>query len=346
MAIIQNPLTADSTSVNNTVFTTASVTNTANRLLLLAVANSPVTDVTDPPSPTVAGLGLIWEEIKSVNFSVSGANNLANLAVFRALGASSTGPITLTYGTTQDHVCWALSEFDGIDTGGTNGSSAIVQSEQNSAGAVNTVTATLAAFSSANNATYGASAVEFSGGTRTFTAGSGFTEIHDVSPGVNLSLETEWRNDNDTTVDQTISSSTNRGCAVIGIEIKAVAAGTTHVSWTDGTPLLSSSNNTSGVYIAGVGSGFSITVPADKTTKTLKVYVGGFNSAGTFTAHLSDNSASDFVDATTLIGGQYSRNYTLTYTAGSDDQNLTITWVQSSGAGNVALIGAALTETA
>ena len=66
-------------------------------------------------------------------------------------------------------------------------------------------------------------------------------------------------------------------------------------------------------------------------------------SGGTFTAHLSDLSAADFTDSTTPTGGQYDRNYTLTYKAASAGQTLTVSWVTTSGAGNVTLNGAALT---
>jgi len=50
-------------------------------------------------------------------------------------------------------------------------------------------------------------------------------------------------------------------------------------SWSDGTPTLSVTNTTTGVWAYGVptmGSGFQFTVPADTTLRTLKVYVGTF----------------------------------------------------------------------
>src|SRR6266568_1231783 len=50
-------------------------------------------------------------------------------------------------------------------------------------------------------------------------------------------------------------------------------------SWSDGTPTLSVTNTTTGVWAYGVptmGSGFQFTLPADTTLRTLKVYVGTF----------------------------------------------------------------------
>jgi hypothetical protein len=114
------------------------------------------------------------------------------------------------------------------------------------------------------------------------------------------------------------------------------------VNWTDGTPTVSSTNNLDGVYMSGVGQGFSITAPAGTTSNTLVVHVGGYSSGGTLTAHLSDGSAPDFTDTTSGASGQYDRNYTLTYTAASAGQTLTVTWVMSSGTGNVTLNGEAM----
>ncbi len=117
------------------------------------------------------------------------------------------------------------------------------------------------------------------------------------------------------------------------------------LSWTDGTPTISGSNN-NGVYINSLQNGFSFTVPADANKRTLTVHVGGYMGGGTFTAHLLDGSAADYVDSTAVVNGQYDRNYTLTYNAASAGQTLKISWVTSSGAGNVTLNGAALSVAA
>ena len=114
------------------------------------------------------------------------------------------------------------------------------------------------------------------------------------------------------------------------------------LSWTDGTPTVSSANNANGLYIGGLGNGFSFTAPADTTVRTLTVHVGGWNSGGMLTAHLSDGSFADFTDVTANTSGQYDRNYTLTYSAVGAGQTLTVTWIMASGTGNVTLSGAAL----
>jgi uncharacterized protein YndB with AHSA1/START domain len=115
------------------------------------------------------------------------------------------------------------------------------------------------------------------------------------------------------------------------------------VAWSDGTPVASATNDTSGVYIRGIGNGFQLSAPADTTTRTLYLYVGGWNSGGKLTAHLSDGSAPDIVDTSfSSSSGQYKVVYTLTYHAASPAQTLVVKWTQASGTGNVTLQAAAL----
>jgi hypothetical protein len=114
------------------------------------------------------------------------------------------------------------------------------------------------------------------------------------------------------------------------------------LSWTDGTPTANSTGNKTGIYISGMQNGFSLTAPADATSRTLTIHAGGWRSGGTLTTHLSDGSAADFVDVTPVVNGLYDRNYTLTYKASKPAQTLKVTWTMSAGTGNVSLQGAAL----
>ncbi len=142
----------------------------------------------------------------------------------------------------------------------------------------------------------------------------------------------------------------NRKAGVSAQLSSYTAAGAVHtynndpraLTWTDGTPTATDAADTNGLYVGGVGNGFSFTAPADTTTRTLTVYVGGWNSGGTLTATLSDGSAANFVATTATVNGQYDATYTLTYAAGSAGQTLTVSWAMSSGTGNVNLCGAAL----
>ena len=107
------------------------------------------------------------------------------------------------------------------------------------------------------------------------------------------------------------------------------------MSWTDGTSNAAYLTNAAGLRsdTAGIGQLFTFSATADLTVRTLLVYVGGTNSAGTLTAHLSDGSAPDFTDTPQAMSGKYDRTYTLTYKAGSVGQKLTITWQMASGKG-------------
>jgi hypothetical protein len=134
--------------------------------------------------------------------------------------APTTGPVNIANPTIFDYAMWSIVEFGGVDTSGTNGSGAIVQSATNINETFNTgMTVTLGAFSSASNATYGGlwTYTSTSGG---ITPGSGFTELGE-SIRVRDTIETEWKSTNDTTVDGTWASSQSEG---IAIEIKAGAS--------------------------------------------------------------------------------------------------------------------------
>jgi len=113
------------------------------------------------------------------------------------------------------------------------------------------------------------------------------------------------------------------------------------ISWSDGAPTASSTNNRTGLYVSGLQDGFSITAPADTTTRTLTLHVGGYSSGGTLTAYLSDGSGPAFSDSE-ADGGLYNRNFTLVYKASSAGQTLTVAWTMTSGTGTLNLSAAAL----
>jgi hypothetical protein len=121
-------------------------------------------------------------------------------------------------------------------------------------------------------------------------------------------------------------------------------------SWTDGTPLATDTNDNSYIWAnTALGAGYSFTVPADTTTRTLYVYLGGASSGGTFTAHLSDGSAADY-GASISGSGNYNDLLTITYHAASAGQKLTLSWVKSSNyngtGGSVDLVAAWLVGSA
>jgi len=112
------------------------------------------------------------------------------------------------------------------------------------------------------------------------------------------------------------------------------------LTWTDGTPTASNAANTNGLYMAG--GGYSITLPASTVARTATVYVGGWNSGATLTAHLSDGSAADYVHVNAATTEVYVRTYVITYQAAAASQTLTLTWQRTAGTGNVDLNAVAL----
>ena len=116
------------------------------------------------------------------------------------------------------------------------------------------------------------------------------------------------------------------------------------VNWNDGMPTAIRADDPSGSFIFGTGNGFTFTAPADTAQRTLIVHVGGWQSGGRLTAHLSDNSAVDYTNTSATVNDQYDRDYTLTYRAGGPGQTLRVTWTMASGAtsdGNVTISAAA-----
>jgi hypothetical protein len=119
------------------------------------------------------------------------------------------------------------------------------------------------------------------------------------------------------------------------------------LAWTDGTPTASASNVKSGVYTSGITNGFQFSIPADTTSKTLRVYVGLYGGAGNFQAWLGDFSAPAFTDRslTNAWDSSYAL-YTLDYSTALPGQTLTVRFTSDylfdQDYGNVALNAATL----
>jgi hypothetical protein len=220
MAITGTHIETDISDANASLYTTGTRSPTANRLQLLATI---VADTNPVLAPTVTGCGLTWVQVAHVEFDTAGTRRAITL--FRALGgAPTTGALTITPTEAVSGCGWTWTEYDGIDTGGTNGSAAVVQSVTNS-GSGTALSATLAAFGSASN---GAAVVMASDADSVFTAGTGWSVLgQDVSASASptQSIGTEWRADNDTSPDSTMSPTGLWG--MIAVELKVAAAGYT-----------------------------------------------------------------------------------------------------------------------
>jgi len=121
----------------------------------------------------------------------------------------------------------------------------------------------------------------------------------------------------------------------------------TGYSWRDGTPIADAINTTTGMFISGLTNGFELTVAADTTTRTLKVYVGLYGGTANFQAWLSDFSARAYADTSlsNFFGNAYAA-YMLTYAAASRSETLTVRFTSTAlfdaDFGNVTLQSATL----
>jgi len=118
-----------------------------------------------------------------------------------------------------------------------------------------------------------------------------------------------------------------------GTESQSGGGGTV-LTWSDGTPAQSGTNNGQGVYVSGngnnppsSGSGFQFKVSADTSTRELRVYVDASKARGRLTASLSDNSGPVYSDdSLSSTSGTTAGVYTLYYRATSPGQTLTVDW--------------------
>ncbi len=148
--------------------------------------------------------------------------------------------------------------------------------------------------------------------------------------------------DHDASGGSQISNVTDLGTGLVG----GYSSSSRSVSWSNGSPIASESGDDGYIWANTVlGTGFSFTVPASTTQRTLYIYAGGYSSGATLTATLSDGSATPLV-ATASAAGLYTDLFTITYAAASAGQELTITYVKSTNingtGGSVDLIAAAL----
>lgn len=197
-------------------YVTKSISPIGDKLQIIAVQNT--LEGGSAAAPAVAGNGITWTLIDSQVFN----GTEYRISLFRGMVSSPTaGPVTITFGGVAQTSCaWSILEFGNVDTGGTHGSAAVVQSAKNSSAGATSLTVTLAG-GSADNATLGAFSTNGSDG---INVGSGFTELHEVL--VTGTLQTEWRDDFVTSVAASASVSVVWGG--IAIEIKPAGVSGTY----------------------------------------------------------------------------------------------------------------------
>jgi hypothetical protein len=200
----------DGTDTNS--YTTASIAVTAQRPVLMIVENALESVST---TPTVTGATQTWANRGSEE-TTGGTIRRRLTALTCHPTSSSSGPLTIGFGATKQYHCgWHVIQLN--DVVNTDAIEQIVIATGNSFGLV---TVTLAAFARALNATLGTFIIN---NQSTLTEGSGFGLVQTTTGAADdapFRWITEFRADNDTTVDATIGGTTNRRYVGIGIELR------------------------------------------------------------------------------------------------------------------------------
>lgn len=204
----------DSGSENLGDQTTGTISPTNGSLVLIAVGANKPSSV--PTTPTVSGLSMTWTQIATR--TLGGVDH--RITLFRGLANGNSGTLTISHGgENQQNIYWAISEINRIDSGGTNGSNAIVQSAGNNGSTTTTFTVTLGAFDNAKNGTLG---VVYNTTSESPSVGSGFTEVA-TSDGAHK-ISTEFKTENDTSVDWSTTGNANYVALAVELKIKPFAA--------------------------------------------------------------------------------------------------------------------------
>ncbi|HKF21771.1 MAG TPA: IPT/TIG domain-containing protein, partial [Candidatus Angelobacter sp.] len=124
----------------------------------------------------------------------------------------------------------------------------------------------------------------------------------------------------------------------------SASSGNIGFSWTDEYNQAAVSETLADVETFAANGGFQITVPADTSVKTLKLYVEVFTGQGQLQASLSDGSAATISDQSVTDSDIASKVYSIDFRAGSPNQTLTVTFTSLNAAGGVGLQAATLTQ--
>lgn len=261
-----------------TTFTTASVTLTSGRLYILTVHNTHGTSASAVSSIT-GGAGVPTFTSRGTTLYNT---NFSRVTVLTAVpGSTYTGTLTLNFGgTTQTGALWSLVEVVGADTTSADG---IVQAVTNTG----TGTAASVTLTTPTTDAYNGVFLSTGGVNASFTAGTDFTEIHDVahvSP--TAALQTEYKYPfpaSSATPSTTLNTSAAWGS--IGLEIKYPTSGITIYTAPSGTGATAIIRNIQVCNTSGSSATFTLgiggTVASKLLYSTFSVPSGGVHFANT-----------------------------------------------------------------
>lgn len=201
-------------STANTTRDTASIAPSSNALVLLWVKAVDPTFSATPAFSSITGNGLTWVEVATLSPATG-----VRYSLYRAMGASpSSGAITIQTSVSAVAI-WSVIEATDVDTGGSNGADAVVQVVTNADASNTSVSATLAAFASANNRPFA-----FGEADTTALGEDGWTEINEYTTDYGIPVDNVvnalWLDaSNDLTA--TVTRGTTGTMAIFAIEVAA-----------------------------------------------------------------------------------------------------------------------------
>jgi hypothetical protein len=297
VAITATVLTSGGDSTDGTSFSTASVTPAANSLVLISFYLTSSSTTSAPTS--VVGNGITYTQLET-NTPAS-----RTMLLYAGMSASPTaGPITITLPATHTSLQWTVMQFTGADTTGTNGSGAIVQSQQSKPATATSINVALASAPTAGNAVYAALGISANAGT--YTPGSGWTQAGTTSIIASPTVTYIAQYDVTTPLATAVTGSwTTTGTqALVACEIKASSI-VTNTSALAASGAASASvggaGNQSGALSAAASADVSIVPPALLTADLTTTVSASSSLAGsnTGTGVLSGTTSASVSDAGT-----------------------------------------------
>jgi hypothetical protein len=259
VAITATVLTQGSSTTDELEYTTASISPGNDKLILVVVANGDTSGANNAPDVFDGD----FNDVDPVISQQQGVGN-QRISIFRAMSSSfPSGSFTIEFQSVNENVAWLVVEFGGVDTSGSNGSGAIVQSKGGPDSGT-TQALTLDNAVGAGNATFGAVV----GNTQTpvYAAGAGF-EL--VGTGWSMSSPSNkgtavWDVDGGNPI--TLTNDSTPTTALVGVEIKSGAAVHTAAAAVSGTAALTATGRwTANASAAASGTG-ALAAAAVRTT--------------------------------------------------------------------------------